>query len=173
MTVRIHWMGKLVTGDSGFCVVEGVTALHEKGVYGQFLIKKRRYWPKHVPGDFIDVHMVGKRLGETKSYAQEINGTRFLVHCCRDADWTTKIMSTHRVLDENQDHPTWRLVDGEWKTFNLPSHSQGITRGTSVAMPLFHWRVPGGLSGGPIVSSPSFCPWQRRPVLRRNWLIQC
>jgi len=46
----------VVTGDSGFCVAESVTALHEKGVYGQFLIKKRRYWPKHVPGDFIDAH---------------------------------------------------------------------------------------------------------------------
>ena len=26
-------------------------------------------------------------------------------------------MLTHGVLDENQDHPTWRKVDGEWKTF--------------------------------------------------------
>jgi hypothetical protein len=77
----------VVTGDSGFCVAEGVTALHAKGVYGQFLIKKRRYWPKHVPGDFIDAHMVGKGLGETETYVQEIDGTRFLVHCCKDAEW--------------------------------------------------------------------------------------
>ena len=55
----IHRTGKVVTGDSGFCVAEGVTALHKKGVYGQFLIKKRRYWPKHVPGDFIDAHWRG------------------------------------------------------------------------------------------------------------------
>ncbi len=60
MTAPIHWTGKVVTGDSGFCVAEGVTTLHEKGVYGQFLIKKRRHWPKHVPGDFIDAHMAGK-----------------------------------------------------------------------------------------------------------------
>jgi hypothetical protein len=26
-------------------------------------------------------------------------------------------MSTHGVLEEIQDHPTWRFVDGEWKTF--------------------------------------------------------
>ena len=117
MTVPIHRTGKVVMGDSGFCVAEGVMALHEKGVYGQFFIKKRSYWPKHVPGDFIDAHMAGKRLGETESYVQDINRMRFLVHCCRDADWTTKIMSTHGVLDENQDHLTWRLVDRQWKSF--------------------------------------------------------
>jgi hypothetical protein len=109
----IHRTGKVVTGDSGFCVAVGVMALHEKGMYGQFLIKKRRYWPKHVPGDLIDAHMAGKRLGETETYMQEIDGTCFLVHCCKDADWTTKIMPTHGVLDENQDHPTWQLVNGE------------------------------------------------------------
>jgi hypothetical protein len=117
MTAPIHRTGKVVTGDSGFCVAAGVTALHEKGVYGQFLIKKRRYWPKNVPGELIDAHMAGKALGETETYVQELDGHRFLVHCCRDADWTTKIMSCHGVLDENQDHPTWRLIDGAWKSF--------------------------------------------------------
>ncbi len=62
--------------------------------------------------------MAGKGLGETEMYVQEINGTRFLVHCCKDAEWVTKIMSTHGVLDKNQDHATWREVNGQWKTFN-------------------------------------------------------
>ena len=69
-----------------------MTALHDRGVYGQFLIKKRRYWPKHVPADLIDAHMVGKSLGETETYVQDINGMRFLVHCTKDADWVTKII---------------------------------------------------------------------------------
>ena len=54
MMEPIHGTGKVVTGDSGFCMELGMTALNEKGVYGQFLIKKRRYWPKHVPGELID-----------------------------------------------------------------------------------------------------------------------
>ncbi len=58
--VPIHWTGKVVMGDSGFCVTAGVKSLQEKGVYGQFLIKKRRYCPKNVPGDLIDAHMAGK-----------------------------------------------------------------------------------------------------------------
>ncbi len=39
MTEPIHRMGKVVMGDSGFCVVEGVMALDDKGVHGQFLLK--------------------------------------------------------------------------------------------------------------------------------------
>ena len=117
MTEPIHGTGKVVTGDSGFCVTQGVLALHDVGVYGQFLIKKRRYWPKGVPGDYIDQHMSGKPLGATESFVQVFNGIRFYVHCTRDRDYVTKIMSSHGVLDEIQDHPTWRLVDGSWKTF--------------------------------------------------------
>ncbi len=37
----IHHMGKVITGDSGFCVALGVMALHQHGVQSQFLIKKR------------------------------------------------------------------------------------------------------------------------------------
>jgi len=117
MTEPIHHTGKVVTGDSGFCVTSGVLALLEHGVYGQFLIKKRRYWPKGVPGDYIDQYMSGKPLGATETFVQLLNGTRFYVHCTRDRDYVTKIMSAHGVLDEIQDHPTWRLVDGTWKTF--------------------------------------------------------
>ena len=117
MTEPIHRTGKVVTGDSGFCVAQGVLALDNHGVYSQFLIKKRRYWPKGVPGDYIDEYMSSKPLGATESFVQEINGKRFYVHCTRDRDYVTKIMSTHGVLDEIQDHSTWRLVGGEWKTF--------------------------------------------------------
>ncbi|KAL7425548.1 hypothetical protein ACHAXH_000046, partial [Discostella pseudostelligera] len=103
--------------DSGFCVTNSVLALHSHGVYGQFLIKKRRYWPKGVPGDYIDGCMSNKPLGATESFVQDLQGTRFYIHCTKDRDYVTKIMSTHGLLDEIQDHPTWRLVDGQWKTF--------------------------------------------------------
>ena len=46
--------GKFVVLDSGFCVSKGITALLEVGVYAAALIKKRKYWPKGVPGDAID-----------------------------------------------------------------------------------------------------------------------
>ena len=117
MTEPIHGTGKIVTGDSGFCVAVGVTALQKHGVHGQFLIKKRKYWPKHVPGDYIDNYMGMKQLGHTETFVHLVEGQRFLVHCTKDRDYITKIMSTHGVLEEIQDHPTWRLMDGVWRTF--------------------------------------------------------
>ncbi len=38
-------------------------------------------------------------------------------------------MSTHGVLDENQDHPTWRMVDGQWKTFKYAEAFSRHNRG--------------------------------------------
>ncbi len=41
---------------------------------------------------------------------------RFFIHCTQDNEYVTKIMSTHGILDEIQDHPTWWLVNGVWKS---------------------------------------------------------
>jgi hypothetical protein len=99
-------------------VAHGVTTLlHQQGVYGQILIKKWCYWPKHVPGDYIDAYMMVKLLGMTERFVKELGGFRFFVHCTQDADSITKIMSTHGVFEEIQDHLMLRFVDGEWKTF--------------------------------------------------------
>ena len=52
--------GKCVVLDSGFCVPKGITSLLEFGVYNAALIKKRKYWPKRVPGDAIDQYFADK-----------------------------------------------------------------------------------------------------------------
>ncbi|KAL7462616.1 hypothetical protein ACHAXS_004556 [Conticribra weissflogii] len=65
MTEPIHGTGKVVSMDSGFCVSAGILAMHSVGVYGQALVKKRgRYWPKDVPGDYIDESFAQKELGD-------------------------------------------------------------------------------------------------------------
>ncbi len=107
MMEPIHRTGKVVTGDSGFCVMLGV----------QFLIKKCRYWPQQVPSDQIDEYMKGKELGAVESFIQDLGEVPFYIHCCRDADYITKIMSTHGTLNEVEGHSTWRYIDGEWKSF--------------------------------------------------------
>ena len=56
----VHHTGKIVSIYSGFCVLVGITAMHNFGVYGQSLIKERRYWLKNVPGDAIDSHFSNK-----------------------------------------------------------------------------------------------------------------
>ena len=52
--------------DSGFCVLAALLVLKEVGVYAAAVIKKRRYWPKHVPGDEIDKEMEKCEVGENK-----------------------------------------------------------------------------------------------------------
>jgi hypothetical protein len=85
--------------------------------------------PRPVPNQEVEVlakarsrrlhlrHMVTKPLGHTETFVQEMEGQRFLVHCTKDRDYVTKIMSTHGVLDKIQDNATWRLMDGVWRTF--------------------------------------------------------
>ena len=46
--------------DRGFCVLEGLILMVEKGVLGSALIKKRHYWPKRVPAEEIIRNMQGK-----------------------------------------------------------------------------------------------------------------
>ena len=54
--------GKCVVIDSGFFVSKGITDLLEVGVYAAALIKKRKYWPKGVPGDSIDQYFGGSTV---------------------------------------------------------------------------------------------------------------
>ena len=91
--------------DSGFCVTTGILAMHDHGVYGQALIKKRgRYWPKGVPGDAIDEHFKDKELGETSTLTQKIDGHDFLIHCQKEDKYVTKIMSTHGLISPVSEH---------------------------------------------------------------------
>ncbi len=85
-------------------------------MHGQFLIKKRKYWPKGVPGNYINQYLSSKQLEISKSFVQDMCGKWFYVPCTHDQDYATRIMSMHGVLDEIQDHSTWQLV-GKWKTF--------------------------------------------------------
>ncbi len=78
MMEPIHCTGKVVTSNSGFCVTFGVMALHDHGVFGQFLIKKSRYLPQMVLGDQIMAYMKGKELGEVKSFVQDLGGCHII-----------------------------------------------------------------------------------------------
>ena len=48
----------------GFSAENGIVALAAKGVYAGALIKKRRYWPKGVPGDLVDQYFPDKKVGD-------------------------------------------------------------------------------------------------------------
>ncbi len=87
--------------DSGFCVSDGILAMHSVSVHGQGLVKKRgMYWPKDVPGDYFDECFKQKELGEHDCYVQEIDGVPFLVHCHKEDKYVCKVMSTHGLMVE-------------------------------------------------------------------------
>ena len=121
MTRPIHHTGRVVTMDSRFCVTAGILALHDRGVYGQALIKKRgRYWPKWVPGAAIDEHFKEKVLGDTDTFTQRIADKDFHIHCQKEDKYVTKIMSTHGLITDALDHRTFRYKGGEWTSFPYP-----------------------------------------------------
>ena len=121
MTEPIHGTGKIVSMDSGFCVTAGILHLHELGVYGQALVKKRKYWPKDVPGDQIDRYFDGKELGFSKTLKQDMDGILFYVHCSKDTKFVTKMMSSHGLLMLVPDHKTYHQNEsGQWVSSNYP-----------------------------------------------------
>ena len=51
-------------------------------------------------------------------HIQDMDGIPFSIHCTRDDRFVTKLMSTHGLLTEVDDHKTYRQKDGGWVSFN-------------------------------------------------------
>ena len=71
MTMPLHGTEKVVIGDSGFCVCDGVIALHKEGVFFQAYLKKRSHWPRGVLGDHIDGCLAEASLGHCETLVQQ------------------------------------------------------------------------------------------------------
>jgi hypothetical protein len=56
-------------------------------------------------------------LGHCETLVGERDNVLFFINCCRESKYFSKIMSTHGMLETVQDHPTWRKIDGQWKSF--------------------------------------------------------
>ena len=104
--------GKACTMDSGFCMSKGIVELKAKlGVFAQALIKKRgRYWPKGIPGDFIDEYFADKEIGSCDTLEVSFEGKRLFIHCIKEEKFVTKFMSTFGTLDEVPSHATSRTT---------------------------------------------------------------
>ena len=64
LTRPVWATGKVFVLDSGFCVLKALVELKKKGLFAAALIKKRRFWPKHVAGDEIIQHFADKQVGD-------------------------------------------------------------------------------------------------------------
>lgn len=67
LCASIFATGKVVILDSGFCVLEALIELRKRGVFSSAVVKKRRYWPKWVPGEAIKEKMADTQIGDVDS----------------------------------------------------------------------------------------------------------
>ena len=109
----IFHIGMVVILDSGFCVLRALIELKKRGVFASALIKKRRYWPKHIKGDDIIKHFEKHKVGDTESLPGTLDGVPFHVFAMKEPDYTMKIMSTYGTNERNENHRTRRVYKDE------------------------------------------------------------
>ena len=87
--------GMVVILDSGFCVLRGIIELKKRGVYASALIKKHKYWPKHIKGTEIKAHFDGEDVGDCDSWKGMMEEVPFHVYAMKEPDYVMSLMSTY------------------------------------------------------------------------------
>lgn len=118
MTRHIWNTGKVVILDSGFCVLRGIVELAKRGVFASAVIKKRRYWPKHIDGEAIKEHFHDKPIGSYDSLPGTLQGIPFAVHCQKEENYVMSLMTTYGSLNTGREAKR-QLSDGTKVSFNL------------------------------------------------------
>ena len=104
-------LGMMVILDSGFCVLKGIVELQKNGVYASALIKKRRYWPKHIRGKDIKSHFADKEVGATDAWAGKLDGVPFHIYAMKEPDYIMSLMSmygTNQRIDGKETRHDWK-----------------------------------------------------------------
>ena len=90
--------GKIVILDSGFCILRTIIKLKKMGVYASAMIKKQRYWHKHVAGESIKGHMSMKQVGTCEWMPRILDGIEFNFYALKEPDYTLMMMNTYDSL---------------------------------------------------------------------------
>ena len=90
--------GKIVILDLGFCVLQALLELRKIGFFASAMIKKRRYWPKHCPGDKIDKYIKRYEVGQFTSLRGKIDNIPYDIFCLKEPDYTMKLFATYGSL---------------------------------------------------------------------------
>ena len=94
----IFGTGKVVILDSGFCVLAALMQLLNYGTHALALVKKRRHWPRHIRGDFINAHFEDKKVGEVDCLPGTLSGSPFKVVVQKEPNYNIIMMTTHGTL---------------------------------------------------------------------------
>lgn len=101
LTKDMHGTGRVVVLDSGFSSLRGLLELKKRGLYASIVIKKKRYWPKYIPGDELDARASTLAIGEhvCRQGVMKIPGTvapqGFYCVALRDSKHVLKLMCTY------------------------------------------------------------------------------
>ena len=95
LTMLPFQTGKVFVLDSGFCVLYALVQLKQCGVFAHALIKKRRYWPKYIPGDSILQDFADKEVGFYNAKKGVMNEVSFHLYVMMEPNYTMLLMSTY------------------------------------------------------------------------------
>lgn len=84
-------------------MAKALVELRKKGVFASALVKKRRYWPKHIDGEMIRRHFTDKPVGAADAYTTTMsideNGQdKIMVLGFKEPDYVLIMMSTYGTL---------------------------------------------------------------------------
>jgi Transposase IS4 len=95
MMKPFFYTGMCLVLDSGFCVLKGLIELRKVGIFAAAVIKKRRYWPKHIDGDAIAAHFTDKAVGDFDVWPGRLENIPFGVYCMKEPDYVMALMATY------------------------------------------------------------------------------
>jgi hypothetical protein len=90
------------------------------------VIKKRKHWPRHVPGTIMDASAQGLDIGATDAIQGVLDNTPYKLFVMKDAEFNMKLMSTYGSLVVcNDAKEQIRMVGNERRTFRYtePFHN--------------------------------------------------
>jgi hypothetical protein len=120
LTRGIWGSGRVIILDSGFCVLLGIIWLRVKGLFASALIKKRKFWPKFVPGEDIIRHFDDRHVGTVDALRGVMNGKPFHIYAMKEPDYVMQLMSTYGTLERLGDDRIRELSDRSRIAFKYP-----------------------------------------------------
>ena len=72
----------------------------KRGVYSSAVIKKRRYWPRHVKGNDVIQHFDNKKIGSYDALPGQLDGVPFHLVCMKEENYVMNLMSTYGTMRE-------------------------------------------------------------------------
>ena len=96
LMMTMNWLPTMFQGQQtvliGHCHQNGVTL-----AFAVALIK-RRYWPKHVPGDEIIQHFAENDVRDADTIKDTMDAIPFCIHAMKEPDYVMMLMSTYGML---------------------------------------------------------------------------